>query len=73
VRVNSFSEIEECVIFENVTIGRYAKLRRCVIDKDVEIPQGLAAGFDKVADAARGFVTTDGGITTIPKGWRQTK
>ncbi len=73
VRVNSFSEIEECVIFENVTIGRYSKLRRCVIDKDVEVPQGLAVGFDKVADAARGFVTTSGGITTIPKGWRAAK
>ena len=37
-RVNSFSEVEECVLFEDVNIGRHAKLRRAIIDKDVEIP-----------------------------------
>ena len=39
-RVNSFSEVEESVLFENVRIGRHAKIRRCIIDKDVEIPAG---------------------------------
>ena len=39
-RVNSFSEIEESVLFENVRIGRHAKIRRAIIDKDVEIPAG---------------------------------
>src|SRR6185503_4877865 len=34
VRINSFSEVEESVLFENVNIGRYARIRRCIIDKD---------------------------------------
>ena len=45
-RINSFSEVEESVLFENVRIGRHARLRRCIIDKDVEIPQGSEIGFN---------------------------
>jgi glucose-1-phosphate adenylyltransferase len=73
VRVNSFTEVEESVIFENVNIGRYSKLRRCIVDKDVELPSGISVGFDRAADLARGFVITDKNITVIPKGARITK
>jgi glucose-1-phosphate adenylyltransferase len=34
-RVNSFSEVEESVLFERVRVGRHAKIRRAIIDKDV--------------------------------------
>ena len=65
-RINSFSEVEESVLFENVRIGRHARLRRCIIDKDVEIPQGAEIGFDLELDRKR-FHVTDGGIVVIPK------
>jgi glucose-1-phosphate adenylyltransferase len=65
-RVNSFSEVEESVLFERVRVGRHARIRRAIIDKDVEIPSGMAIGFDHVADRQRFFVT-DNGIVVIPK------
>jgi glucose-1-phosphate adenylyltransferase len=65
-RVNSFSEVEESVLFEKVRVGRHAKIRRCIIDKDVEIPAGTVIGFDREADKAR-FNVTDKGIVVIPK------
>ena len=65
-RVNSFSEVEESVLFERVRVGRHAKIRRAIIDKDVEIPSGTVIGFDREADRQRFFVT-DGGIVVIPK------
>jgi glucose-1-phosphate adenylyltransferase len=65
-RVNSFSEVEESVLFERVRVGRHAKIRRCIIDKDVEIPSGTVIGFDREADRQRFFVT-DRGIVVIPK------
>jgi glucose-1-phosphate adenylyltransferase len=65
-RVNSFSEVEESVLFERVRVGRHAKIRRAIIDKDVEIPSGTVIGFDRDADRQRFFVT-DGGIVVIPK------
>jgi glucose-1-phosphate adenylyltransferase len=65
-RVNSFSEVEESVLFERVRVGRHAKIRRCIIDKDVEIPAGTVIGFDRAADKER-FVVTDEGTVVIPK------
>ena len=65
-RVNSFSEVEECVLFEQVRVGRHAKIRRAIIDKDVEIPAGTVIGFDRDADLQRFFVTEQGTVV-IPK------
>ena len=65
-RVNSFSEIEECVLLENVTIGRHAKIRRAIIDKDIEIPAGTEIGYDREQDRQR-FYVSDGGVIVIPK------
>ncbi len=65
-RVNSFSEVEESVLFEGVRVGRHAKIRRAIIDKDVEIPAGSVIGFDREADRQRFFVTEEGTVV-IPK------
>jgi glucose-1-phosphate adenylyltransferase len=65
-RINSFSEVEESVLFEGVRIGRHARLRRCVVDKDVEIPQGAEIGFNLDVDRKR-FHVTENGIVVIPK------
>jgi glucose-1-phosphate adenylyltransferase len=65
-RINSFSEVEECVLFERVKIGRYARLRKCIVDKDVEIPQGAEIGFNLEADRQK-FAVTEGGVLVIPK------
>jgi glucose-1-phosphate adenylyltransferase len=66
VRINSFSEVEESILFENVNIGRYARIRRCIIDKDVEIPQGISIGYDIEEDRRRYWVN-EHGIVVIPK------
>jgi glucose-1-phosphate adenylyltransferase len=65
-RVNSFSEVEESVLFERVRVGRHAKIRRAIIDKDVEIPSGTVIGFDREADRQR-FHVTESGTVVIPK------
>jgi glucose-1-phosphate adenylyltransferase len=65
-RINSFSEVEESVLFERVRVGRHARLRRCIIDKDVEIPPGAVIGYNLEEDRKRFFVS-DEGIVVIPK------
>lgn len=68
-RVNSFSDIDGCVLFDNVIIGRHARIRNAIIDKDVEIPPGVQIGYDLERDRERWFVG-DEGIVVIPKGSR---
>ena len=66
VRVNSFAEVTDSVIFENVNVGRHARLRRCIIDKDVDIPPGMEIGFDLDRDRQR-FYVSEQGIVVVPK------
>ena len=47
-----------------VNVGRYARLKNVVIDRGVQIPEGLVVGEDPELDAKR-FRTTAQGITLI--------
>lgn len=64
VRVHSFSSIEDSVILPDVVIHRNVKLRRCVVDRRCELPEGFTAGFDPEQDRKR-FRVTERGITLI--------
>mgnify|MGYP001806386077 CR=1 FL=1 len=64
VRVNSFSVMENAVVLPYVEIGRSALLKNVVIDRGVQIPEGLIVGEDPVADAAR-FRRTAKGVCLI--------
>lgn len=68
VRVNSFSTVEGSVLMEGVSIGRHAKVRRAIIDKDVQIPEGMQIGYDVDEDAKR-FLVSPSGIVVVPKGF----
>lgn len=66
VRINSFSEVEESVLFDDVSVGRHARIRRAVIDKGVEIAPGVEIGFDPEKDRKR-FYVSPSGIIVVPK------
>lgn len=68
VRVNSYATVEDSILFSNVKVGRRARLRRCIVDRHVEIPEGIQIGFDREADRKRGFVISDNGVVVISKG-----
>lgn len=69
VRINSYAQVEDSLIFENVNIGRHCRIRRAIIDKHVDIPAGTWIGYDLEEDRKR-FHVTDSGIVVIPKGMR---
>ncbi|GAC1557831.1 MAG: glucose-1-phosphate adenylyltransferase [Myxococcales bacterium] len=69
VRVNSYCEVSDSILFEGVNVGRHAKIRRAIIDKNVEIPPGMKIGYDPAEDRRRFFVS-DTGIVVVPKGMR---
>jgi glucose-1-phosphate adenylyltransferase len=69
VRVNSYSEVADSILFENVQIGRRCRIRRAIIDKNVDIPEGVTIGYDPVEDKRRFHVTPEG-VVVIPKGMK---
>ncbi|UYY59191.1 glucose-1-phosphate adenylyltransferase [Sphingomonas sp. S2-65] len=64
VRVNSFTTIENAVIMPRVNIGRSVRLKNVIIDRGVQIPDGLVVGEDPVEDASR-FRRTENGVCLI--------
>jgi glucose-1-phosphate adenylyltransferase len=67
VRINSFSHVEECVLMDGVDVGRYARLKRVIVDKGVKVPPGMEIGFDLEEDRKR-YHVSEGGVVVIPKG-----
>jgi glucose-1-phosphate adenylyltransferase len=69
VRVNSYAEITDSILFEGVQVGRHARIRNAIIDKNVDIPAGVQIGYDAAEDRKRFFVSPKG-IVAVPKGMR---
>ncbi|HET9743156.1 MAG TPA: glucose-1-phosphate adenylyltransferase [Terriglobales bacterium] len=66
VRVNSYAEVESCIIFSHVNIGRHCRIRRAIVDRDVHIPEGSVIGYDPEEDR-RNYFVTDSGITVVTR------
>jgi glucose-1-phosphate adenylyltransferase len=66
-KINSYSLVEDSILFENVNIGRHARIRKTIIDKGVVIPDGTTIGYDHEADRRRGYTVTESGIVVVPR------
>ena len=66
VRVNSYTEVEDTIMFSHVNVGRHCRIRRAIIDRDVHIPEGTIIGYDPEADA-RNYMVTETGITVVTR------
>ncbi|HVR48869.1 MAG TPA: glucose-1-phosphate adenylyltransferase [Pseudorhodoferax sp.] len=64
VRVNSYAHVNWSVLMPAVQIGRHARVTRAVIDRGVNIPDGMVIGEDAEADAAR-FHRSPNGIVLV--------
>ncbi|KIX12909.1 glucose-1-phosphate adenylyltransferase [Dethiosulfatarculus sandiegensis] len=68
VVVQSWSEVDESVIMDNVIIGRNCQVKKAIIDKQNHLPQGEKIGLNPLEDRKR-FKVTERGITVVPKGY----
>lgn len=64
VEVDAGSQIEECVVFPGVTVGRDCRIRKAIIDVGCEIPDGAVIGESPEEDA-RQFHVSPGGVVLI--------
>ncbi len=60
VRIHTGSSIEDSIIFDNCDIGRRAKIKRAILDKNVKVPEGATIGYDLEADKKKYYVTETG-------------
>jgi glucose-1-phosphate adenylyltransferase len=64
VRVNSFCEVENSILYNHVSVGRHSKIRNAIIDRHVSLPEHTEIGYDLEADKKR-FHVSDGGVVVV--------
>ncbi|HPA73799.1 MAG: glucose-1-phosphate adenylyltransferase [Spirochaetes bacterium] len=69
VKVNSYADIQNSIIFHRVNVGRRTRIKNAIIDKYVNIPEGEEIGYDLEKDSSR-FTVTEEGIVVVPKGFQ---
>ncbi|MGJ4892648.1 glucose-1-phosphate adenylyltransferase [Bradyrhizobium sp. HKCCYLR20261] len=62
--LHSYSKVHNAVLLPYVNVARHARLTNVVVDRGVQIPEGLVVGEDPEFDAKR-FRTTENGVTLI--------
>ncbi|GIJ33474.1 MULTISPECIES: glucose-1-phosphate adenylyltransferase [Micromonospora] len=67
VKVHSWAHVDGSVLMEGVEIGRHAVVRRAILDKNVQVPEGAEIGVDLERDRQR-YTVSDNGIVVIGKG-----
>jgi glucose-1-phosphate adenylyltransferase len=67
VRVHSYCEIEDSILMYNATIRRHTKVRKAIIDREVEVPAGAVIGYDPAEDRRRHTVS-DAGVVVVTAG-----
>ena len=67
VRVNSYTELQDVVALPDVSFGRYCHIKRAVIDKGCEMPDGTIIGEDAEADAKQFYVSPSGVVLVTPE------
>jgi glucose-1-phosphate adenylyltransferase len=70
VFIHSYARVEDSIIMDRVHIGRSANLRRCIVDKFTQLPDGISVGYDPDKDRTNGFTVDEAsGITVVPRNW----
>ena len=64
--VDHDAHVTDSILFPGVTIGPGARLHRCIVDKNVNVPEFARIGFDAEHDAKQ-FTISDNGIVVIAK------
>lgn len=65
VRVHSYCEVDSSILLPDVTVGRYSRIHRAIIDTGVNLPEGTILGEDLERDRAAGYHITSGGVVVI--------
>ncbi len=62
--MEGYALVEDSILFDGVEVGRHARIRRAIIDRDVFIPRGAMIGYNDAEDRRRHTVS-EGGVVVV--------
>jgi glucose-1-phosphate adenylyltransferase len=66
VRINSYCEIDGCILLSKCEIGRSSRIRRTIIPPNYVVAENSIIGYDLDADRAKGYTVSEGGVVVVP-------
>ena len=66
-KIRSYAVVEDSILLDNVVVGRSAKIRRAILDKNVIVPDGFTIGLDRELDQSRGLTISPEGLTVVAR------
>lgn len=66
VAITGAALVEDSILLDDVQVGRGAQLRRCVLDKNVTVPENARIGYDLESDREN-YTVTESGIVVLAK------
>lgn len=67
VRVNSYTEVDSCILFSHVNVGRYSRIRRAIIDRHIHVPEHTEIGYNLEEDRKKYYVSESGIVVVVPE------
>ncbi|MFI5128060.1 MAG: glucose-1-phosphate adenylyltransferase, partial [Candidatus Acidiferrales bacterium] len=65
VRVNSYCDIEDSIIYNHVNVGRHSRIRRAIIDRHVKLPEHTEIGYNMDEDRKRYHISDNGVVVVV--------
>jgi glucose-1-phosphate adenylyltransferase len=65
VRVNSFCDVQDSIIFNHVNIGRHSRIRNAIVDRHVNLPERTVIGYDADEDKKRFHISENGVVVVV--------
>jgi glucose-1-phosphate adenylyltransferase len=66
VRVHSYCDIQDSIVMPNAVIHRRSRIRKAILDRNVELPAGSVVGYDPNEDRRRHTVSEAGVVVVTP-------
>jgi glucose-1-phosphate adenylyltransferase len=65
VRVNSYCNVQDSIIYNHVNIGRHSRIRKAIIDRHVNLPERTEIGYNLEEDRKKYFVSDNGVVVVV--------
>jgi len=62
VRVERGASVDSCLLFSGVQVGAHSRLRNCIVDHNLKIPEHAVIGLDPETNRREGHTVTDSGL-----------
>lgn len=67
VKIQSYSEVIDSVVLPDVAIGEHCFIRKAILDKGCQIPDGMVIGEDPREDKRRFYISEEGVVLVTPE------